>query len=120
MLQDLTTNSRLFEAAFTLSTQPELRDKIGRLEPVGADFLGVQRTTLLVVRPDCHIGLRSDGDHLNVIANSSILSVLKGCQRPIGKPCLSSLERDIGTVATVDPWQTVCCFCISTPQAPSF
>lgn len=66
-LQDLTTDSPLFEAAFTLSTQPKLHDKIGRLEPVGADLLGVQGTTLLVVRPDGHIGLRADGDHLSAL-----------------------------------------------------
>jgi hypothetical protein len=66
-LQELTTDSPLFEVAIALSTQPELPDQIGRLEPVGADLLGVQGTTLLVVRPDGYIGLRSDGDHLSAL-----------------------------------------------------
>ncbi len=66
-LQELTTDSPMFEAAFALSTQRELPDKIGRLEPRGAALLGVQGTTLLVVRPDGYIGLRSDGDHLSAL-----------------------------------------------------
>jgi 2-polyprenyl-6-methoxyphenol hydroxylase-like FAD-dependent oxidoreductase len=65
VLQELTTDSPLFEAAIALSTQSEPRDQIGRLEPVGADLLGVQGTTLLVVRPDGYVGLRSDRDHLS-------------------------------------------------------
>jgi hypothetical protein len=60
-LQELTTDSPLFEAAIALSTQPEPPDQIGRLEPVRADLLGVQGTTLLAVRPDGYIGLRYDG-----------------------------------------------------------
>jgi 2-polyprenyl-6-methoxyphenol hydroxylase-like FAD-dependent oxidoreductase len=66
-LQELTTDSPLFEEAIALSTQPEPRDQIGRLEPVGADLLGVQGTTLLVVRPDGYVGLRSDRDHLSAL-----------------------------------------------------
>jgi hypothetical protein len=64
-LRDLTTGSPIFEAAIALSTQPEPFNRIGRLEPAGADLLGVQGTTLLAVRPDGYIGLRSDGDHLS-------------------------------------------------------
>lgn len=66
-LQELTTDSPLFEAAIALSTQPEPPAQIGRLEPVGADLLGVRGTTLLVVRPDGYIGLRSDGDHVSAL-----------------------------------------------------
>jgi 2-polyprenyl-6-methoxyphenol hydroxylase-like FAD-dependent oxidoreductase len=66
-LQELATDSPLFEAAVALSTQPEPRNRIGRLQPVGADLLGVQGTTLLVVRPDGYIGLRSDGEHLSAL-----------------------------------------------------
>jgi 2-polyprenyl-6-methoxyphenol hydroxylase-like FAD-dependent oxidoreductase len=66
-LQELTTDSPLFNANIALSTQPELPEQIGRLEPVGADLLGVQGTTLLAVRPDGFIGLRSDGDHLSAL-----------------------------------------------------
>jgi 2-polyprenyl-6-methoxyphenol hydroxylase-like FAD-dependent oxidoreductase len=66
-LRELTTDSPLFEAAIALSTQSELRDQIGRLEPAGAALLGVQGITLLVVRPDGYVGLRSDGDHLSAL-----------------------------------------------------
>jgi 2-polyprenyl-6-methoxyphenol hydroxylase-like FAD-dependent oxidoreductase len=66
-LQELTADSPLFEAAIAFSTQPEPPDQIGRLEPVGAELLGVKGTTLLAVRPDGYIGLRSDGDHLSAL-----------------------------------------------------
>ena len=66
-LQELTTDSPLFEAAIALSTQLELPAPIGRLEPVGADLLGIQGTTLLVLRPDGYVGLRADGDHLSAL-----------------------------------------------------
>ena len=66
-LQELTANSPLFEAAIALSTQLDPRNQIGRLEPVGADLLGIKGTTLLVVRPDGYIGLRSDRDHLSAL-----------------------------------------------------
>jgi 2-polyprenyl-6-methoxyphenol hydroxylase-like FAD-dependent oxidoreductase len=66
-LQELTIDSPLFEAAIALTTQPDLPVQIGRLEPVGADRLGVRGTTLLVVRPDGYIGLRSEGDHLRAL-----------------------------------------------------
>ena len=66
-LQELTIDSPLFEAAIAVGTQPELPDKIGKLEPVGADLLGVQGITLLVVRPDGYVGLRSDGNHLSAL-----------------------------------------------------
>jgi 2-polyprenyl-6-methoxyphenol hydroxylase-like FAD-dependent oxidoreductase len=66
-LQELTTDSPLFEAAIVLTTQPERHAHIGRIEPFGADLLGIEGTTLLAVRPDGYIGLRSDGDHLSVL-----------------------------------------------------
>jgi 2-polyprenyl-6-methoxyphenol hydroxylase-like FAD-dependent oxidoreductase len=66
-LQEITTESPLFEAAVALSTRPELPDQIGLLEPVGAADLGVQGITLLAVRPDGYVGLRSDKDHLSAL-----------------------------------------------------
>jgi 2-polyprenyl-6-methoxyphenol hydroxylase-like FAD-dependent oxidoreductase len=35
----------------------------GRITPAAAEQLGISKITLLVVRPDGHIGLRSDHDH---------------------------------------------------------
>jgi 2-polyprenyl-6-methoxyphenol hydroxylase-like FAD-dependent oxidoreductase len=66
-LKELATDSPLFEAAFAIGTQPDLPVQVERIEPAGADLLGVQGTTLLVVRPDGYIGLRSDGDHLSAL-----------------------------------------------------
>ncbi len=63
-LQNIVIGSPLFEAAITLSTQTELSNQMGHLEPTGAELLGIDNMTLLAVRPDGHIGLRSDGDHL--------------------------------------------------------
>jgi hypothetical protein len=67
-LQELTVDSPLFDAVIALSTQPDPRNQIGRLEPVGADLLGVKGTTLLAVRPDGYLGLRSDRDHMSALA----------------------------------------------------
>ncbi|HSE88227.1 MAG TPA: FAD-dependent monooxygenase [Candidatus Binatia bacterium] len=66
-LQELITDSPLFEAAIAFETQPERPVQIERIEPAGADLLGVQGITLLVVRPDGYVGLRSDGDHLSAL-----------------------------------------------------
>jgi 2-polyprenyl-6-methoxyphenol hydroxylase-like FAD-dependent oxidoreductase len=66
-LQERTTDSPLFEAAIVLSTRLDRHAHIGRIEPFEADLLGIQGTTLLVVRPDGYIGLRSDGDHLSAL-----------------------------------------------------
>jgi 2-polyprenyl-6-methoxyphenol hydroxylase-like FAD-dependent oxidoreductase len=66
-LREFVTDSPLFGAAIALSTQPELPGQIGRLEPDAAALLGIQCTTLLAVRPDGYVGLRSDGDHVSAL-----------------------------------------------------
>ncbi len=66
-LQDLATRSPLFEAAIALGPNPNLPAQIGQLDSVAADVLGVEGTTLLAVRPDGYIGLRSDRDHLSAL-----------------------------------------------------
>ncbi len=66
-LQEVATDSPLFEAAIALGPYPDLSARIGHLEPVAADLLGVEGKTLLAVRPDGYIGLRSDRDHLNAL-----------------------------------------------------
>ena len=62
-LQTFITGSPLFEAVFTFSTSPEFPVQTGYLEPTVTDLLGLQETTLLALRPDGYIGLRSDHDH---------------------------------------------------------
>jgi len=66
-LQQLAIDSPLFEAAVALSTRRDLGAPIGYLEPAVADLLGVEGSTLLAVRPDGYIGLRSDRDHLSAL-----------------------------------------------------
>jgi 2-polyprenyl-6-methoxyphenol hydroxylase-like FAD-dependent oxidoreductase len=66
-LQKIATDSPVFEAALAFDTRHELPDRIGHLEPSAASTLGVQGTTLLAVRPDGYVGMRSDGDHLSAI-----------------------------------------------------
>ncbi len=66
-MQELATGSPVFEAVFGLGTRPDLPVQIGQLEPAAAGLLGVDGITLLAVRPDGYIGLRSDRDHLNAL-----------------------------------------------------
>ena len=66
-LQDLAADSPLFEAAVALGSHPDLPVKIGQLQPAAADLLGIKGTTLLVVRPDGYVGLRSDQNHLGAL-----------------------------------------------------
>ncbi|WP_353064551.1 FAD-dependent monooxygenase [Tunturibacter psychrotolerans] len=68
-LQDLAADSPLFEAAVALGSHADLPVEIGQLQPAGADLLGIKETTLLVVRPDGYVGLRSDQNHLGALEN---------------------------------------------------
>jgi hypothetical protein len=76
-LQELTAGSRLFEAAFTLATEPGLPAPIGQLGHIEAGLLGVKAITLLAVRPDSYIGLRSGNDHLRALERYQSL-ILEG------------------------------------------
>jgi 2-polyprenyl-6-methoxyphenol hydroxylase-like FAD-dependent oxidoreductase len=62
-LREFATDSPLFGAVIALSTQSNSSIQIGILEPKAADLLGVENITLLAIRPDGYIGLRSDKDH---------------------------------------------------------
>jgi 2-polyprenyl-6-methoxyphenol hydroxylase-like FAD-dependent oxidoreductase len=66
-LEERAIDSPLFDVAIALGANPDLPVQFGRLEPAGADRLGVQGITLLVVRPDGHVGMRSDRDHLSAL-----------------------------------------------------
>ena len=66
-LQKQTGASKLFETAVSLGTGSGLGGQIGHFEVAAANVLDVQGTTLLAVRPDGYVGLRSDGDHLNAL-----------------------------------------------------
>ena len=54
----------LLEATVVLTTGPREQTAGARLAPAAAHRLGIAEVTLLVVRPDGHIGLRADRGHL--------------------------------------------------------
>jgi 2-polyprenyl-6-methoxyphenol hydroxylase-like FAD-dependent oxidoreductase len=66
-IRDLAAKSPIFEATFALATHIGLSDEIGNLPSGAAGLLGIEGITLLVVRPDGYIGLRSDRNHLAAI-----------------------------------------------------
>ena len=66
-LEIFIAGSPLFEAVFAFSTNPEFPLQTGYLEPTVTDRLGLQDITLLALRPDGYIGLRSEHDHLTAL-----------------------------------------------------
>ena len=70
-LQKIADDSPLFDAVVGLGARRDLSAEAGRLEQVAADLLGVEGTTLLVMRPDGYVGLRADRDHLSALRRYS-------------------------------------------------
>jgi FAD binding domain len=66
-LQKYVENSTLFETAVALSSRANAPEQMGQLDPSDASQLGIARTTLLAVRPDGYVGLRSDRNHLDAL-----------------------------------------------------
>lgn len=62
-LEEITARSAAFDAVVAFGAQRDLPEGIGYLESGAAEMLGCMGTTLLVVRPDGYVGMRSDGDH---------------------------------------------------------
>jgi hypothetical protein len=60
--------ANIFEATVVLTARPDDQNPCARLSPAAADQLGIGEITLLVIRPDGHIGLRADRDHLDALA----------------------------------------------------
>ena len=58
----------VIEATFALLVRSDDQDSCGRLAPAAAQQLGIDEITLFVIRPDGHIGLRADRDHLDSLA----------------------------------------------------
>lgn len=56
----------LIDETVVLGTRPSDPGR-ARVDPAGADQLGIDGVTLLAVRPDGYIGLRADGDHLSAL-----------------------------------------------------
>ena len=89
-LQKLTTDSLLFEAVVALGSDKDLPAQIGELAASATDLLGVERITLLAVRPDGYIGLRADRDHLNAIERYGVLIGAGSNLSPIGSSTTGS------------------------------
>lgn len=66
-LQRFIADSPLFETAIAIATESGLPARVGQIGNMEASLLGIQTITLLAVRPDGYIGLRSDRDHLRAL-----------------------------------------------------
>jgi 2-polyprenyl-6-methoxyphenol hydroxylase-like FAD-dependent oxidoreductase len=58
----------IIEETVVLTTRSGDRYPCARLAPAAADRLGLGEITLLVIRPDGHVGLRADHDHIEALA----------------------------------------------------
>jgi 2-polyprenyl-6-methoxyphenol hydroxylase-like FAD-dependent oxidoreductase len=66
-LQKVAKDSPLFAETFAIATAADAPAKVGRIDGSAADQLGIDGITLLAVRPDGYVGLRSDQDHLRAL-----------------------------------------------------
>lgn len=68
----------VIEATVPLSTESGEQNPYTRLTPAAADQLGVGKITLLVIRPDGHVGLRADRNHIEALVAYHALLVSGG------------------------------------------
>jgi 2-polyprenyl-6-methoxyphenol hydroxylase-like FAD-dependent oxidoreductase len=61
------TGLPILETVVALTARPDGGDGCARLDPSAADSLGVSAITLLVIRPDGHVGLRADNRHIEAL-----------------------------------------------------
>jgi 2-polyprenyl-6-methoxyphenol hydroxylase-like FAD-dependent oxidoreductase len=62
------TPANIIEVTVVLTAGSDDQHLCVRLAPAAADQLGIGEVTLLVIRPDGHVGLRADRDHLEALA----------------------------------------------------
>jgi 2-polyprenyl-6-methoxyphenol hydroxylase-like FAD-dependent oxidoreductase len=62
--RELVDASPLFDEVFALTTEPNPAAPVGRLDPAAAAALGIDAVAVLAIRPDRHVGLRSEGTDL--------------------------------------------------------
>jgi 2-polyprenyl-6-methoxyphenol hydroxylase-like FAD-dependent oxidoreductase len=60
--------SAIIEEIAVITASSDDRSQYARITPTAAEALGIAELTLLVVRPDGHIGLRSDRNHVEDLA----------------------------------------------------
>jgi hypothetical protein len=61
-----------------LTARSDDQDSYARLAPAAADQLGIDVITLLVIRPDGHVGLRADRNHIEALMAYRALLVSGG------------------------------------------
>jgi 2-polyprenyl-6-methoxyphenol hydroxylase-like FAD-dependent oxidoreductase len=66
-LQKVAMDSPLFAETFALATPSDVPVKVARIDRSTAEQLGIDGVTLLAMRPDGYVGLRSDQDHLRAL-----------------------------------------------------
>jgi hypothetical protein len=66
-LQKFAKDSPLFAETFAIATSIDAPVKVGRIDRSATDQLGIDGITLLAIRPDGYVGLRSDQDHLRAL-----------------------------------------------------
>jgi 2-polyprenyl-6-methoxyphenol hydroxylase-like FAD-dependent oxidoreductase len=69
------SSASVIEATIVITARSDDQSPFARLAPAAADQLGVGEVTLLVIRPDGHVGLRADCDHLKALAAYDALLV---------------------------------------------
>ena len=69
------SHASVIEATFVLTARPDGQSPYARLTPAAAGQLGIGEITLLVIRPDGHVGLRADRDHIEALASYHALLV---------------------------------------------
>ena len=67
------------EEVVLLSARADGQDFCARLSPAAAKQLGVDDVTLLMIRPDGHVGLRADRDHVAALSAYDALLVAGKC-----------------------------------------
>ena len=62
------SGASVIEATVVLTARSDDQNPYARLTPAAAEQLGIGEITLLVIRPDGHVGLRADRDHIEALA----------------------------------------------------
>ena len=68
LMRDQNDLSAIIEEIVVTTAASGDQDRFARIAPEAADELGIGASTLLVIRPDGHVGLRSDHDHVENLA----------------------------------------------------
>jgi 2-polyprenyl-6-methoxyphenol hydroxylase-like FAD-dependent oxidoreductase len=68
LMRDQNHSSAIIEEIVVITAGSGDQNRFARIAPAAADELGIGASTLLVIRPDGHIGLRSDQGHVGDLA----------------------------------------------------